>query len=172
MLQETIINYYTTLLTVKIFSLYHFRLITYHSLRRLISYKFEVDNCNLCIGILHLGGLPCMRLCVLMESAIRYDLSSGGSQGISNPPVKQHISQLTQFPWRYNTCTQCPLYTGCGRKVMRLVFIYQSFYFWSEASLGGLSKNVLGIELDWRVNIVLVKSARVTAIWIGGRYMR
>ena len=39
-------------------------------------------------------------------------------------------------------------------------------------SLGALSKNVVGIELDWRVTLVRVKSARVTAIWIADRYMR
>ena len=41
-----------------------------------------------------------------------------------------------------------------------------------KTSLGTLSKNVVGIELDWRVTLVRVKSARVTAIWIGDRYMR
>ena len=41
-----------------------------------------------------------------------------------------------------------------------------------KTSLGALSKNVVGIELDWRVTLVRVKSARVTAIWIGDRYMR
>ena len=41
-----------------------------------------------------------------------------------------------------------------------------------KTSLGALSKNFLGIELDWHVTLVRVKSARVTAIWIGNRYMR
>ena len=44
-------------------------------------------------------------------------------------------------------------------------------------TLGALSKNVVGIELDGRVmlgsvTLVRVKSTRVTAIWIGDRYMR
>ena len=43
--------------------------------------------------------------------------------------------------------------------------------------LGAQSKNFVGIELDWSVTLgsvtlVRVKSARVTAIWIGDRYMR
>ena len=46
-----------------------------------------------------------------------------------------------------------------------------------KTSLGTLSKNVVAIELDWTVTLsyvtlVRVKSARVTAIWIGNDYMR
>ena len=46
-----------------------------------------------------------------------------------------------------------------------------------NTSLGAPDKNGMGIELDWRVTLesvtlVRVKSARVTAIWIGDRYMR
>jgi hypothetical protein len=41
-----------------------------------------------------------------------------------------------------------------------------------KTSLGALSKNFVGIELDSSVTLVRVKSARVTAIWIGDRYMR
>ena len=46
-----------------------------------------------------------------------------------------------------------------------------------KTSLGALSKNVVGIELDWRLTLgsvmfVQVKSVRVTAIWMGDRYMR
>ena len=46
-----------------------------------------------------------------------------------------------------------------------------------KTSLGALSKHFVDIELDWPVTfeyvtLVRVKSARVTAIWIGDRYMR
>ena len=41
-----------------------------------------------------------------------------------------------------------------------------------KTSLGMLSKIVVGIELDWPAMLIQVKSARVTAIWIGDRYMR
>jgi hypothetical protein len=46
-----------------------------------------------------------------------------------------------------------------------------------KTCLCALSKIVVGIELDWHVTLgtvilVRVKSARVTAIWIGDRYMR
>ena len=46
-----------------------------------------------------------------------------------------------------------------------------------KTSLGAPSKNFVGIELDWpvmleSVTLVRAKSARVTANWIGGRYMR
>ena len=46
-----------------------------------------------------------------------------------------------------------------------------------KTSLGALSKTFMGIELDWRValgsvTLVRAKSAWVTAIWIGDRYMR
>ena len=41
-----------------------------------------------------------------------------------------------------------------------------------KTSLGALSGNVVGIELDRGVTLVRVKSARVTAIWIGEPYMR
>ena len=56
-----------------------------------------------------------------------------------------------------------------GRKVMRLIFEVKT-------SLGALSKNVVGTELHWRVSLrsvtlLWVKSAQVTAIWIGDRYM-
>ena len=50
---------------------------------------------------------------------------------------------------------------------MRLIFEVKT-------SLGALCKNIVGIELDCRVTLglvtlVRVKSARVTAIWIGDR---
>ena len=45
-------------------------------------------------------------------------------------------------------------------------------FFEVKTSLGALSKNVVGIELDWRVTLVRVKSARVTGTWIDCRYMR
>ena len=43
--------------------------------------------------------------------------------------------------------------------------------------LGALSKHFVGIELDWPLTLdyvtqIRVKSAGVTAIWIGDRYMR
>ena len=46
-----------------------------------------------------------------------------------------------------------------------------------KTSLGALSKHLVGIELGWRVTLgsatlVRVKSARVTATWIGDRYIR
>ena len=46
-----------------------------------------------------------------------------------------------------------------------------------KTSLDALSKHFVGIELDSRVTLgsvtlVRLKSARVTAIWIGDRYMR
>ena len=41
-----------------------------------------------------------------------------------------------------------------------------------KTSLGALNKTFVGIELDWPVTLVRVKSARVTAIRIGERYMR
>ena len=46
-----------------------------------------------------------------------------------------------------------------------------------KTSLGTLSKKFVGIELEWRVTLgsvtlVRVKSAGVTANWIGDRYMR
>ena len=46
-----------------------------------------------------------------------------------------------------------------------------------KTSLGALGKNVVGIELNslvtlGSVTLVQVKSARVTAIWIGDPYMR
>ena len=46
-----------------------------------------------------------------------------------------------------------------------------------KTSLGTMSKNIVGIELNWPVTLgsvmlVRIKSARVTAIWIGDRYMR
>ena len=51
------------------------------------------------------------------------------------------------------------------------------FLFEVKTSLGALSKNFVGFELDWRVTLgsvtlVRVKSARVTTIWISDRYMR
>ena len=45
-------------------------------------------------------------------------------------------------------------------------------HFEMKTYLGALSKHFLGIELDWGVKLVRVKSARVTAIWICDRYMR
>ena len=53
----------------------------------------------------------------------------------------------------------------------------RNLLFEVKISLGSLSKTFVRIELDWRVTLgtitlVPVKSARVTAIWIGGRYMR
>ena len=49
-------------------------------------------------------------------------------------------------------------------------------FFEVKTSLGAPSKHFVGIELDWRitlgtVTLVRVKSARVTAMWIGNRYM-
>ena len=46
-----------------------------------------------------------------------------------------------------------------------------------KTSLGALSRNVVGIELDGGLTLgsvmfVRVKSARFTATWIGDRYMR
>ena len=46
-----------------------------------------------------------------------------------------------------------------------------------KTSLGALSKDFVGIELDWpvtlgSVTLIRVRSARFTAIWIGDRYMR
>ena len=53
---------------------------------------------------------------------------------------------------------------------MRLIFEVKT-------SLGALSKHFVGIELDWpvtlgSVTLVGINSARVTAMWTGGRYMR
>ena len=50
---------------------------------------------------------------------------------------------------------------------MNLIYIFEV-----KTSLGSLSKTFVGIELDWPVTLVRVKSARVTALWIGDRYMR
>ena len=52
-----------------------------------------------------------------------------------------------------------------------------SMLFEVKTSLGALSKNFVGIELDSHatlgsVTLVRVKLARVTAIWISDRYMR
>ena len=49
--------------------------------------------------------------------------------------------------------------------------------FEMKTSLGALSKTFVGIELDppvtlGSVTLVRIKSARITAIWIGDRYMR
>ena len=54
--------------------------------------------------------------------------------------------------------------------------LYKDFFV-MKTSLGALSKNFVGIELDLRitlgsVTLFRVKSNRVTAIWIGDRYMR
>ena len=50
-------------------------------------------------------------------------------------------------------------------------------FFKVKTSLGALSKHFVGIELDSRVTLgsvtlVRVKSGRVTAIWVGDRYLR
>ena len=60
---------------------------------------------------------------------------------------------------------------------MILSSITSSGIFKVKTSLGALSKNFVGIELDWgvtlgSVTLVRVKSALITAIWIGDRYMR
>ena len=57
-----------------------------------------------------------------------------------------------------------------------LLEMYRTF-FEVKTSLGALSKSFMGIELDGRVTLgsitlVRLKSAVVTAIWIGDRYMR
>ena len=49
-------------------------------------------------------------------------------------------------------------------------------FFLVKTSLGALRKNVVGIKLDSRVTlgsvtVVRVKSARITAIWIGDYYI-
>ena len=46
------------------------------------------------------------------------------------------------------------------------------WYFLSENFFRHAEKKIAGIELHWGVTLVRVKSARVTAIWIGDRYMR
>ena len=53
----------------------------------------------------------------------------------------------------------------------------ETVIFEAKTSIGALSKNFVGIGLDWRVTLgsvmlIRIKSARVTAIWIGDRYMR
>ena len=57
---------------------------------------------------------------------------------------------------------------------------YNSSFYFSvievKTTLGALSKNFVGIELDWHITLgtstlVRVKSARVIAIWIGDPYM-
>ena len=60
-----------------------------------------------------------------------------------------------------------------SQTLLRIRTLQFQFYFFFEVktSLGHLSKNVVGIELDWRVTLVRVKSDRITAIWIGDRYM-
>ena len=69
------------------------------------------------------------------------------------------------------------VYNGCiwdcssfDVKLFILVFVVKT-------SLGALSKNFVGVELDWRitlgtVTLVRVKSARITAIRIGDRYIK
>ena len=54
---------------------------------------------------------------------------------------------------------------------------FRMTFFLVKTSLGALSTNFGGIELDRHimlgsVMLVWVKSARITAIWIGDHYMR
>ena len=72
--------------------------------------------------------------------------------------------------------TSCPIiHTKLGRPIPDLTHFI--FLFEVKTSLGMLSKYFVSIELNWittlgSVTLVRVKSARVTAIWIGDRYMK
>ena len=70
------------------------------------------------------------------------------------------------------------LFTSLPRQLHKFYYVKKvSDLFEVNISLGVQSKNFVGIQLEWRVtlgNVTLVrlKSLRVTAIWIGDRYMR